>query len=172
MAPGMMGKEEEPAWEQPHHAVQGQPLVCLLPLQENHHSPSRSIPGGGGSPPLIHGGFVLAQGAQEPGVSQAGWPRPRPSSSSAVSSIILLCLLRIILTLAILPEQCQWHGQTLKGPRLLSSAAFCPFMCLTLPVCSSPQEEGAAGSAPCAQPQQGWVALVPPYTTLPCPTPN
>lgn len=119
-------------WEQPHHAIRGQPPACLL----SPHLLSRNLPGRGKSPPCINGGFVLAQGAQEPGMSQAGRGTPHLSSSSAVGSISLLCLLGIILTLAILTEQCQGHGQILKGPRLLSSAAF--FLSCVLPFQHAP----------------------------------
>lgn len=154
-----MGKEKEP-WQSSCVALYGDSPSTPLFRPVNPPSLPRNVPGGGESPPRINGRLVLAQGA-----------RHQPGRMGENTSELLL-LLRIILPLAVLTERCQGHGQILKGPRLRSSAAFCLFVRFTLPACSSPQEEDAAGSAPCAQPRQGWVTLVPSRTSPPCPTPN
>lgn len=69
-------------------------------------------------------------------------------------------------------RRCQEHRQTLKGLRLLFSAPLRSSHAFHLPEHSFPQQQGATGSVPCTQPQQGLVALATPCIVPSCPAPN
>lgn len=154
------GERGGTVWEQPHHAVQGQPPACLLsPSKPTICFPETSRLQARAHHALMQGLFWHRVPGSE---HQPSW------TGETTSELQLCCQLYQLALLAknnfdscYLNRAMPGPRQILMGPRLLSSAAFCPFMHFTLPACSSPQEKGAAGSAPCAQLQRGRVTLVP-----------